>query len=357
MLRESRALKANARALERLQAGWSWLAARRGAPMQHFIWALAFAQTYAHAGRIRIIVAGHEATPAALAALVEPPGFGGALEALGVRYLFEPCDLLSTGADSLAELARALARQPRALAVPRIRADSPAVAALIAAYDGRGFVRVVPTDGYPYVDLDAGWKQPESKFDAGRRSDFRRARRRAEQLGRVSFETLAPQPAELPMLLREAFAVEAAGWKGERGSALSADTRRGEFFRRYAAAACGQGLLRLAFMRIDGRAVAMQIAAESANRLWLLKIGYDEAAARCSPGQQLMLHVIGEAARRELDSVEFLGQAEPWTQLWTRAVRPCVSLRAYPFTFRGMATLALDGFRFTKKNFRAAAAA
>ena len=51
------------------------------------------------------------------------------------------------------------------------------------------------------------------------------------------------------------------------------------------------------------------------------------------------------AADRGLRSFEFLGSEETWTQIWTDRVRPCVSVRAYPKNYRGMAALAFDGIR------------
>ena len=145
--------------------------------------------------------------------------------------------------------------------------------------------------------------------------------------------------------------MEASGWKGQNGSALLCDPLRGAFFRRFALGASQKGLLRIAFMRIDGRAVAMQLNAESANRLWLLKIGHDEGFARCSPGQQLMLHVVRDAAMRGLQAIEFLGEPEPWTQFWTPTVRKCVALRAYPFTPPAIATLAAHALDYARRRF------
>ena len=42
----------------------------------------------------------------------------------------------------------------------------------------------------------------------------------AEAAAPVSFEILSPSPVEVEPLLDEAYRVEAAGWKGERGTAL-----------------------------------------------------------------------------------------------------------------------------------------
>jgi len=135
-------------------------------------------------------------------------------------------------------------------------------------------------------------------------------------------------PTELDPLLEEAFQVEASGWKGHKGTALASDLLRQSFYRRYAAAACEKGILRLSLLRIGGRAAAMQFAVEWGKRFWLLKIGYDEEFSRCSPGTLLMLETLRYAAGRGLQSYEFLGVVEPWLAAWTKQVRTCVMLRA-----------------------------
>ncbi len=334
--------------LRRLERGWDRLA-RETSPVYHYAWTEAFAETFWEIGSVVVVTVGDEHDPRALAALVRPHSSSGSLEALGVRQLFEPMDVLYEDQDALEALALALWRRGDALHLPRIPAESPFPAALAAVCRARGLVRVARTDGYPVLELDEAWKEPERMLNAGRRSDFRRIRRRAERTGPVTLEFGAPSPDELPPLLDEAWAIEAAGWKGERGSALACDALRGNFFRRFASAASRKGMLRLAFMRIGGRAVAMQLMAESAGRLWLFKIGYDEIYAPCSPGQQLMLYVIGEAARRGLRTIEFLGEEEPWTRFWTRAARPCVAVRAYPWTANGVVTLADNALKYARR--------
>jgi CelD/BcsL family acetyltransferase involved in cellulose biosynthesis len=328
--------------IKKFELAWDRLAADSSSPTQHFIWAAAFAETYGDTQRVRLLSVGPPSEPSALAALISEQSFHGRLETLGVRELYEPTDFLYAEPEAARALAELLLQEGRAVWLRRLPADSPLPAALQAAYHGRGLVFIKPTHGCPYIELDGSWSEPESRFKAGRRSDFRRALRHAEQLGKVSFEVRAPDPFDLRALLDEAWAVEAAGWKAIRGSALACNARRGEFFRRYALAACRKGILRLCFMRIDDRAVAMQFAVECAGRFWLFKIGYDERFDRCSPGNLLMLHTVAYAARRGLRSYEFLGCAAPWTAVWTRSMRDCVAVRAYPFTARGLALLSTD---------------
>jgi CelD/BcsL family acetyltransferase involved in cellulose biosynthesis len=71
-------------------------------------------------------------------------------------------------------------------------------------------------------------------------------------------------------------------------------------------------------------------------RLWLLKIGYDPAYARCRPGHLLLLQTLARAARQGLRSCEFMGHAAPWTAQWTTTMRDCVGLRVYPMTRPGL---------------------
>jgi len=212
----------------------------------------------------------------------------------------------------------------------RIPADSPLSEALAKAYRGRGVFVRRPDGGWPGIALDSRWVEPENQLNAGRRSDFRRAVRIASEMGPVSSEIVTPTPSTLRPLLEEAFAVEAAGWKGETKTAMALDPLRGPFYRQYATAACEKGILRLAFLRIGREIAAMQLAVECIGGFWLHKIGFDKRFARCSPGNLLLRETIRDAAMRGLASFEFLGTIEPWVQVWTRQERPCVVLRGYP---------------------------
>ncbi|HKA55165.1 MAG TPA: GNAT family N-acetyltransferase [Candidatus Binatia bacterium] len=329
-----------------LADAWDSLAvAQAGGPMQYAAWAQAYAAMRGVPGQTLHVVVMGAPQPTAIAPLVKRPGRLARLELLGVHELYEPLDFLYASPAALDALAEALVHLGVPLFLERLPAASPVTAALRRAYRGRGLVLCRPTPewpGCPWIPLDASWQQPEHHLNPGRRSDLRRARRIAERLGPVRCEVLAPTPAQLPPLLEEAFRVEAAGWKGHKGSALLAHRERGAFYRRYAEAACRQGMLRLCFLRIGEQAAAMQLAAECGGGFWLLKMGYDERFARCSPGMLLLLETIGHAARQGLRAYEMLGTVEPWTQLWAPQVRACVALRAYPARAQGLARLAAD---------------
>ena len=280
----------------------------------------------------------------------------GARDALtlpGALETGEPADLAWRDGDSANVLARTLARQPRPLDLPRLPLGSPTVEALKTAFRGHGWVRVHATHGSPCIVLNEGWTQPLRQFNPGRQSDLRRAHRRAEQTGTVHFEIHAPTAGPLvDRLMDEAFEVESRSWKGSSGTALAVDPLLGPFYRQLAQAAAQAGLLRLCFLRIAGRAAAMQLALEGEGRFWLMKIGYDAAYARCSPGQLLMLHTIGHAAGQGLASYEMLGNAATWTAEWTRTLRPFVRVRTYPVSWHGARALCADASRAAQARWR-----
>ena len=261
---------------------------------------------------------------------------------LGVDFHHEPMDLLARDAAALEALAEGVARDAVPVEFGRLPADSPAIPALTRAFGRKWVVVTRRLPNSPFITLDPSWAEPETHLTARRRSDFRRARRRAERLGEVTTEILSPAPHELRALLDEALEVELHSWKREAKTAILCDPQEEAFMRAYAGAACPEGVLRLGFLRIDGRAVAMQVAMVAGGGYWLLKIGYDDAFAACSPGILLLRDSIAHAVGEGLRSFEFLGRSEPWIGAWTDQERHTVALHAYPRTPTGAAALAAD---------------
>lgn len=327
--------------LDSLEGVWDALAAKSDCPTQHFHWSRASAASFAAPDKLRVVVVG-EPQPVAILPLIWRSAVPQRLEWLGGRELYEPTDALYSDSFAVPLLADALVRLGSPLFLNRVSADSPLLGALESACRKRGLLVIRTGKDCPVISLDDTWVEPEKHFNAGRRSDLRRARRTAEQMGPVRFEVLSPTLEELEPLFNEALQVEASSWKGLNGSDLFSDESRGSFYRQYAAAASQRGILRLCFLRIGDRVAAMQIAVECGRGFWLLKIGHRGEYERCSPGTLLMLETVRYAAMRGLASYEFLGKVEPWTRVWTQTGRPCVSLLFYPATARGGLALAAD---------------
>lgn len=158
----------------------------------------------------------------------------------------------------------------------------------------------------------------------------------------MTAEIITPRPDNVDALLDEAMAVEMKSWKGKDGTAMGCDPVEAAFCRAYARSACRHGVLRLCFLRINGQAAAMHVAMVHGGGFWLLKIGYDESFARCSPGMLLIRESISYAAKLGLSTYEFLGKSEPWIEMWSKVQRGCVAVRVYPYDPSGMAALTSD---------------
>ncbi|HEX7474032.1 MAG TPA: GNAT family N-acetyltransferase [Candidatus Limnocylindrales bacterium] len=327
--------------LKELGPSWIGLGTFLDAPFGSFEWALSCAETLVPDSRLFIPVVREDGAPVALAALVRPSGFFGVARQLGVEDHGEPGDFNYRDAESLERLARVLAARHVPLVLARTPADSPLLGALMRAYRRRGHVLLRPQPGCPFIEIEADEDRTTASLPSRLRSDLRRAARKAEEIGVVSLETHEPSTDdELAPLWAEFLRVEAAGWKGRRETALGSDHRLGSFYRTYAGRACEQGILRILFLKVGPDIAATMFALEAGERLWILKIGYDERFATCSPGMLLMHEGLRYAARRGLRSYEFLGSASDWTRRWTDRERPIQRVLIYPYTVRGIAILA-----------------
>lgn len=327
-----------------LTDAWQALGTQAGGPIEHHEWAAAILETARELDSPSVVAVNSGEQLVALAAL-EIKRLAGVRRQLmlGESWHREPMDLLARDEVALQHLAHALAKTRWPYVLGRLPAESNSVLALRAAFAGRAKIIERPQAATPFIPLDASWKQPEQHLNSGRRSDLRRAQRRAEKLGSVKAEVLSPAPHEVSDLLDEAFEVEARSWKGREGTALACDPLDAAFCRAYALGASRTGILRICRLQIDAQTVAVQIAMQQAGAFWLLKIGYDAEFAACSPGMLMLREAIAHAARAGLRSFEFLGQSESWIETWTSHKRQCVALRIYPYNLHGAAALAADG--------------
>jgi CelD/BcsL family acetyltransferase involved in cellulose biosynthesis len=172
----------------------------------------------------------------------------------------------------------------------------------------------------PHVPIEGDWESFRQRLSKGFRDELRRTRRRLDERGGVTFEVATGTGNG--SLLEQGFEVEASGWKGERGTAIRSRPADRRFYQEVARWAAERGWLRLAFLRLDGRALAFDLALEHAGVHYLLKTGYDPAFAELGPGSLLREEMLARAFRTGLRSYELLGAAEPWKLRWTSATRP-----------------------------------
>jgi CelD/BcsL family acetyltransferase involved in cellulose biosynthesis len=190
-----------------------------------------------------------------------------------------------------------LATQPRVLALDDLPIDGPFAGLLMAEVTRRGwfaFVRDHFTRALLHPTCDAETYQARAMASKHRRELARRRRRMAD-LGAVALTALEPHD-DLEPWLDEFLALEASGWKGRAGTALGSKPLDAAYFREMARGCHRAGRLSGTALRLDGRAVAMQVMLSSGPIAHAFKIAYDEALARFSPGVLLALDLVERTA-------------------------------------------------------------
>jgi CelD/BcsL family acetyltransferase involved in cellulose biosynthesis len=188
--------------------------------------------------------------------------------------------------------------------------------------------------GSPYVALHGRtWGEFQSGLRRKFRSELRRRHRRLEEKGRLTLE-IFDGTERLDELLEEGLRIEGSGWKEARGTSINVRPATRRFYAGIARWAAERGWLRLAFLRLDGRALAFDYCLENKTH-YLLKTGYDTAYGRFAPGMVLRYLMLARAFSEGLATYEFLGRFEAWKQEWTSESRELQFLRMFSPTVPG----------------------
>jgi CelD/BcsL family acetyltransferase involved in cellulose biosynthesis len=195
----------------------------------------------------------------------------------------------------------------------------------------------------PYVTLDGTFEDYQRRLPGHLRADLGRRLRRLEERGAVKFEIGLAEADRVPALLEEGCALEAGGWKGAEGTAVSSHEDTLHFYREAGAWAAKEGLLHLAFLRLDGQAIAFEYAIRDARSHYRLKIGFDASFSAFAPGKLLLRALIADAFERGLERFELLGNADPYKLEWSTGLRDLVTVEAFGRTARGRGSHLRDG--------------
>jgi CelD/BcsL family acetyltransferase involved in cellulose biosynthesis len=173
----------------------------------------------------------------------------------------------------------------------------------------------------PYLELTGTWEQYFKGRPAKFRQNLRNRMSRLAKIGEAVLETL-DTPEDILAACGDAFRLEASGWKNESGTAVGANPSVHRFYSLLAERASERGWLRLLFLTVNGRRIASAYASQYANRLFLIKTGYDPEFAPCAPFKLLTALALQQSFADGLDEVDFLGDTEPWKLEWTADARP-----------------------------------
>jgi CelD/BcsL family acetyltransferase involved in cellulose biosynthesis len=324
--RERTAVREGLRELDEVALEWDALADRAGAPVW---WRPGWVRAWWRAfglGRLMLVTVRRGER---LVGVVPMERRGGDLRSPS-NYHTPSFGLLAADETALASVATALVQAaPRRLTVKFLPTSEPTLVALENASRGAGrprYVRVL--ERCPYLSLEGSWADLlESRRNQLVR-ELRRRRRRLHARGRFEMDVQDGRQ-DLHRYLEEGFAVEAAGWKGEGGTAIASSPATRGFYTEIAGWLAARGALRLTYLRLDGTPFAFEFAIEERGRHVLLKTGYDEAFRSDAPGTLLRAASIERAFERGLRRYDFLGKDDPWKREWTSTFETQVQLQSF----------------------------
>lgn len=224
------------------------------------------------------------------------PGVAPAGQAWMTDYTFttEPLIDKQTAAEAAGSLVDGLAQLSGGeWLFPVVNLDGPTTRAMTDAMQSRGipwmtqgvFARAVMTRGPSFEEHLA--KQVGSK----RRRDLARSRRRLEDLGSVRHETHC-EGEGLNRAVQAFLDIEAAGWKGKRGTALACDPATREFAMAAFGDVNGRSICRADMLLLNDKPIAVGLIVFAGRTGFTVKGAYDEAYAKYGAGLLLEVEVM-----------------------------------------------------------------
>lgn len=172
---------------------------------------------------------------------------------------------------------------PNVLRFKALDGGAPTYAAIRAALAARlGQTLMLAEAERPYVTQDFGVKHTGATRKKLRQDFNRLAAEGAVEV--ANSRALDDVHAAFEIFLN----LEAAGWKGSRGTALLSHAKDAAFARRLIGDLAARGCASVALLRVDGKPIAAQVMLYCGTMAYTWKTGYDAAFARFSPGALLI---------------------------------------------------------------------
>lgn len=214
--------------------------------------------------------------------------------------------------DAAEDAARRLMRQAldagqHALILREVPLEGPALAAFARVLAPQGLqLRVL--QAWRRAALDASGDADErlgEGLSAKKLKNLRRLRHRLTEHGEVAVQ-VASRPDDIGAALDTFLALEARGWKAQRGTALAQHDGDVHFMRTATAALAARGACEIITLKAGDTPVAAGVVLRHLGRAFWFKIGIDERFAKVSPGVQLALdltrHLCADGAIVDADS-------------------------------------------------------
>jgi CelD/BcsL family acetyltransferase involved in cellulose biosynthesis len=166
-----------------------------------------------------------------------------------------------------------------------------ASAAWAAFQDGivRGDLVAVARRDFDRAAFRPDGPDDELPLSSRRRGDLRRTKRRLEERLGAEAEFVRLEPDD--EVIRQFLEMEAAGWKGDAGTAVAAQEGHAQFFAELCKRFSASDRIEITAIRCAGRLLAMATMLAARDRRYAFKLAFDEEFRQQAPGTQLIANV------------------------------------------------------------------
>jgi len=278
-------------------------------------------------GQERLLLAADEAGTAQAMLLLVPDG--------RLRWAtFQPSQMplgawVARAGRSTTALCRSLLRGPLGLAlVVSLTQTDPLLAPREPDAADTRHADYIPT---AWIELQGSFDDYWAARGKNLRQNLRKQRNKLAAEGTATQMRVLQAPDDMVGAIERYGALEAAGWKADRGTAIHPGNDQGRFYTRLLHEAALRGEARVFEYLLDARTVAMNLCQLRGGTLVVLKTTYDETLPKSlSPAfllreEELQHFFAGHEVRR----IEYYGRVMDWHTKLTEQQRTLYHLTAY----------------------------
>jgi hypothetical protein len=126
----------------------------------------------------------------------------------------------------------------------------------------------------------------------------------------------------LPDDFRKFLALEAGGWKGDAGSAISIDEKARRFYTELVEVAGENGYLLMYYLEANGSLLAAHLGLSYRGTYYSPKLAYAEGFSQFAPGHLIISEILKDCLLRGVRTYDITGPDDEWKMRWTNSLRP-----------------------------------
>jgi CelD/BcsL family acetyltransferase involved in cellulose biosynthesis len=194
----------------------------------------------------------------------------------------------------------------------------------------------------PYIVVESDWAAFMKSRSHNFRHNLTRAKKRFNE--EPGYEIAEYSQGDVQKGINELLDVSRTSWKYKAGTAIVNSKEKVRFFSEFAYMACMAGWLRLYILKVKREPIAFVYCLLYKQKLYGLKIGYNDEFARFSPGEFLRSQIFERFFKEEVKEIDLLGDKEPSKMNWTSLFRSHSKYWIYGDTIKGRLLLFIESY-------------